>query len=87
MSSDLTLLMEKHISTIIRNLEFSSKIPDFSLDGQAVCVQRQVDADDEGPAISLHFAETGRSSPLLIYSTPFGAIVGWDLRSPKDAWR
>ena len=58
-----------------------------SLEGQSVCTQRQVDVDDEGPAVSLNYAETGRSSPLLIYSTPYGAIAGWDPRSPKDAWR
>ena len=47
----------------------------------------QLDLEDEGPAIELHFSETGTSSPLLVYATSFGSIVGWDLREavPRSA--
>ena len=38
--------------------------------------------DEDGPAIDLQFSDTGNSSPLLIYATSFGNIVGWDLRQP-----
>ena len=38
--------------------------------------------DEDGPAIDLQFSDTGNSSPLLIYATSFGNIVGWDFRQP-----
>ena len=38
--------------------------------------------EEEGPAVDLQFSDTGNSTPLLIYATSFGNIVGWDLRQP-----
>ena len=43
---------------------------------------KHISIDEEGPAVDLQFSDTGNSSPLLIYATSFGNIVGWDLRQP-----
>ena len=42
--------------------------------------------DDEGPPVDFCFRETG-SSPLIVYATAFGGIVGLDLRSNSLAFR
>ena len=50
--------------------------------------RRTLSVADDGPAMELVFQETG-SSPVVIYGTAFGDIVGWDIRMPdgKDAFR
>ena len=40
--------------------------------------------DDDGPAVDLQFNDTGNTSPLLIYATSYGNIIGWDLRQPTN---
>jgi phosphoinositide-3-kinase regulatory subunit 4 len=42
--------------------------------------------DDEGPPIDFCFRETG-VSPLVVYATAFGGIVGLDLRTNSPAFR
>ena len=54
--------------------------------GNEVIHQLHLDIDEEGPAIDLHFSDTGNTSPMLVYGTAFGSIIGWDLRqgAPKS---
>lgn len=47
---------------------------------------RKVVVDDEGPPVEFCFRETG-SSPLIVYATSFGGIVGLDLRTNSNAFR
>ena len=48
--------------------------------GNEIIHQHQLNIEDEGPAIDLHFNDNGSESPMLVYATGFGSIVGWDLR-------
>ena len=50
--------------------------------GNEIIYQHQLNTEDEGPAIDLHFNDNGSDSPMLVYATGFGSIVGWDLRQP-----
>lgn len=50
-----------------------------------VIFEKSLDTDNEGPAIKLHFQETG-TSPILAYATAFGGINGVDLRMPGPAF-
>ena len=55
----------------------------FSIErGSEIIYQHRLDLDEDGPAIDLQFNDTGNTSPLLVYATSFGNIVGWDLRQP-----
>lgn len=45
-----------------------------------------MDVDDEGPPVDFCFRETG-SSPLIVYATAYGGIVGIDSRSKNEAFR
>ena len=47
---------------------------------------RQVALQEEGAPVELAFQQLS-SSPLLLYSTAFGALVGWDPRQPGEAFR
>lgn len=47
---------------------------------------RQLDADEDGSAIDIQYLDAGSQS-VLVYSTLYGSIVGWDLRAPGTAWR
>ena len=47
---------------------------------------RQVAVEEEGGPVELQFSQLS-SSPLLLYSTAFGSLVGWDMRKPGDALR
>ena len=50
--------------------------------GNEIIHQQQLDLEEDGPAIELHFDDTGSTSPMLVYATGFGNIIGWDLRQP-----
>ena len=78
---------------VLSRFLFSRKLPiyrlihnhtySFSIEhGNNVIYQHRLDLNEEGPAVDLQFSDTGNSSPLLIYATSFGNIVGWDLRQP-----
>lgn len=58
----------------------------YRTDTQTVSYHRKVSVDDEGPPVEFCFRETG-SSPLLVYGTAFGSIVGWDLRCSGTVFR
>ena len=45
-----------------------------------IIYQQQLDLEEDGPAIDLHFNNSGNTYPMLVYATGFGSIVGWDLR-------
>lgn len=47
---------------------------------------KQLDIEEDGPAIDVQYLDAGSQS-VLVYSTLYGSIVGWDLRSPDPAWR
>lgn len=47
---------------------------------------KQLDSEEDGFAVDIQYLDSGPQS-LLIYATLYGAIVGWDLRSPNVAWR
>ena len=48
-------------------------------------LSRDLDKRADGYALDMHFLEAGRQS-VLTYSTIYGDIVGWDLRSNSIAW-
>ena len=50
--------------------------------GNEIIHQQQLDLEEDGPAIELHFDDTGSTCPMLVYATGFGNIIGWDLRQP-----
>ena len=54
--------------------------------GNDTIYQQQLNLEEDGPAIDLHFNDTGNGSPMLVYATGYGSIVGWDLRQalPKS---
>ncbi|XP_033097119.1 phosphoinositide 3-kinase regulatory subunit 4-like [Anneissia japonica] len=47
---------------------------------------RNLDLNEDGPAIDLSHYDTGSQS-VLTYATVMGKLVGWDLRAPGVAWR
>ena len=42
---------------------------------QEVLLSKNIDVEEEGPPVEFCFRETG-SSPLIVYATAFGGIVG-----------
>ena len=46
---------------------------------------RRLDTEDVGPPQQLCFKEMG-CSPVIIYGTAYGEIVGWDLRMKELAF-
>jgi len=58
----------------------------FHLEKQGTVASRQVALEEEGAPVDLAFSQLS-ASPLLLYATSFGALVGWDLRKPGDALR
>nr|XP_022913149.1 phosphoinositide 3-kinase regulatory subunit 4 isoform X1 [Onthophagus taurus] len=47
---------------------------------------RHLDRKRDVKALELQYWDSGPQS-VLVYSTLFGSLVGWDLRSPREAWR
>lgn len=47
---------------------------------------KQLDSEEDGHAVDVQYLDSGPQS-VVIYATLYGAIVGWDLRSPNVAWR
>lgn len=47
---------------------------------------KQLDLKDDGCAIDVSYLDSG-SQMVLVYATVYGALVGWDLRAPKLAWK
>lgn len=41
---------------------------------------------DDGPVVDMQPLDCGSQS-LIVYATLYGAIICWDLRMPKNAWR
>ena len=58
----------------------------FHLEKQSTVGVRQVALEEEGGPVELQFSQLS-SSPLLLYSTAFGSLVGWDMRKPGEALR
>lgn len=52
----------------------------------ALSQSRQLDLEEDGPAIDIQYLDAGSQS-VLVYSTLYGNIVGWDIRAPGTAWR
>ena len=74
---------------LLHQLNIKSHFFPFRVDGAsqtAVPFSRKISVDDEGPPIEFCFRETG-SSPVIVYATSFGGIVGLDLRSNTPAFR
>lgn len=49
-------------------------------------LSRQLNADDEGFPIDVQCMDSGSQS-VLVYATLYGALVGWDLRAPGNAFK
>lgn len=47
---------------------------------------RKLDPIEEGSVVDMSYFDTGSQS-VLAYGTIHGSIVGWDLRSPGNAWK
>ncbi|XP_039281879.1 phosphoinositide 3-kinase regulatory subunit 4 isoform X2 [Nilaparvata lugens] len=47
---------------------------------------RQLDMQEEGPAVDISYFNSGSKS-VLVYATMYGNLIGWDLRKPGDAFR
>lgn len=47
---------------------------------------KQLDLQEDGCAVDISYLDSG-SQMVLVYTTVYGSIVGWDLRSPKIAWK
>ncbi|XP_014259628.1 phosphoinositide 3-kinase regulatory subunit 4 [Cimex lectularius] len=47
---------------------------------------RQLDLDEEGVPVDIAYFDSGSQS-VLVYSTIFGCLIGWDLRAPGVAWK
>ncbi len=62
-------------------------ISSFSLETGQSLGSRQLDVDDTGTTMELLFQETDSGSPVLVYGTAYGDIVGWDLRMKGDAFK
>lgn len=48
--------------------------------------KRPGDIQDDGPVVDMMPLDQG-SQNVIVYCTVFGAIVGWDIRMPENAWR
>lgn len=49
-------------------------------------IDRAVKEQDDGPVVEMQSMDHGQQS-LIVYATLYGAIVGWDIRMPGNAWR
>lgn len=49
-------------------------------------IDRAVREQDDGPVVEMQAMDQGSQS-LIVYATLYGAIVGWDIRMPGNAWR
>lgn len=49
-------------------------------------IDRAVKEQDDGPVVEMQAMDQGSQS-LIVYATLYGAIVGWDIRMPGNAWR
>lgn len=47
---------------------------------------RQLDLQEDGCAVDISYLDSG-SQMVLVYTTVYGSVVGWDLRAPKLAWK
>lgn len=47
---------------------------------------KQLDLQESGCAVDISYLDSG-SQMVLVYATAHGSLVGWDLRSPKLAWK
>lgn len=55
------------------------------LDSNAT-IDRTSREQDDGPVVEMQAMDQGSQS-LIVYATLYGAIVGWDIRMPGNAWR
>jgi phosphoinositide-3-kinase, regulatory subunit 4 len=42
---------------------------------------------EDGPVVDMQAMGWGGSQSMIVYATLYGAIVGWDIRMPGNAWR
>lgn len=47
---------------------------------------KQLNLQEDGCAIDVSYLDSG-SQMVLVYTTVYGSVVGWDLRAPKLAWK
>ncbi|XP_014273976.1 phosphoinositide 3-kinase regulatory subunit 4 [Halyomorpha halys] len=52
----------------------------------SVFASRHLDLDEEGPPVDITYFDSGFKS-VLVYTTIYGYIIGWDLRAPGIAWK
>lgn len=51
-----------------------------------VMQMKQLDLQEDGCAVDISYLDSG-SQMVLVYATVYGSLIGWDLRSPKLAWK
>jgi phosphoinositide-3-kinase, regulatory subunit 4 len=42
---------------------------------------------EDGPVVDMSSVGAGGMQSMIVYATLYGAIVGWDIRTPDNAWR
>lgn len=52
----------------------------------SVFASRHLDLEEEGPPVDITYFDSGFKS-VLVYTTIYGYIIGWDLRAPGIAWK
>lgn len=52
----------------------------------SVIQTKQLDLQEDGCAVDISYLDSG-SQMVLVYTTVYGSLIGWDLRSPKYAWK
>ncbi|XP_050537002.1 phosphoinositide 3-kinase regulatory subunit 4 [Daktulosphaira vitifoliae] len=66
-------------SVVVLNLEANSnKMP--------VMQTKQLDLQEDGCAVDIAYLDSG-SQMVLVYTTVYGSLIGWDLRAPKLVWK
>lgn len=51
-----------------------------------LALSRHLNADEDGFPLEVHCMDSGAKS-IVVYTTLFGSVVGWDLRAPGNAFR
>lgn len=47
---------------------------------------KHLDLQEDGCAIDVSYLDSG-SQMVLVCATVYGSLIGWDLRSPRLAWK
>lgn len=51
-----------------------------------LALSRHLNAEEDGFPLEAHCMDSGSKS-IVVYTTLYGSVVGWDLRAPGNAFR